>query len=440
VIVGPLLEATRTIVTGDKLQRYLSEELRDRIRTSGVEIRILDRVSRKDLTVKPREFEGDLLDVPHQVSTPLGTLTVEIYTRPIEGREDAVAVCKDGTRVLSHIGQLVQFQHPPWMEGRLEGVLDFPALTLSPGTRSGIVPDEYFQAFSSAVESLEPQIVEAIERRDRAQVEKASRQILRQVHKAFVNALRELPQNEYLFFDIPQAPSAPRHAGGNGAAPAVDASGMPVDGNKAVPEVDGEVAEGLKMEWEPGPLAGVTISPKSPRKRPGDECVLTARAKDAEGIAIQCGVEFTWRLSSQLGLSVQPDGDRCRVTSDRPGPVHVHVTAMQPGHSAMAETIVKFVESVTEEDADTTKGLPSYQLVPEHGNPRRSRYDARKNQIIINSAHRDFISSGTTAAKHRRYIGKIYAKEVVSINFPHEPADTAMERLIEVLVRVEETL
>ncbi len=36
VVVGPLLEATRNIVTGEKIARYLSAELRDRIRRTGV--------------------------------------------------------------------------------------------------------------------------------------------------------------------------------------------------------------------------------------------------------------------------------------------------------------------------------------------------------------------------------------------------------------------
>jgi hypothetical protein len=41
---------------------------------------------------------------------------------------------------------------------------------------------------------------------------------------------------------------------------------------------------------------------------------------------------------------------------------------------------------------------------------------------------------------HRRYIGKLYAKEVVLINFPHESASEITGRLIEVLVRIEDSL
>ena len=59
---------------------------------------------------------------------------------------------------------------------------------------------------------------------------------------------------------------------------------------------------------------------------------------------------------------------------------------------------------------------------------------------ISDIPHRDFLASRTTMAKHRRYIGKLYAKEVVLLNFPHESSSEAMERLIEVIVRTEDAL
>jgi hypothetical protein len=101
---------------------------------------------------------------------------------------------------------------------------------------------------------------------------------------------------------------------------------------------------------------------------------------------------------------------------------------------------VKFLEDAGDGDGPASRGLPSYRLEPEHGQPWRSRYDARKNEIIINSAHRDFLTSRVSAAKHRRYIGKLYAKEVVLSNFPHEPPARAMERLIEITLRTEDSL
>jgi hypothetical protein len=86
------------------------------------------------------------------------------------------------------------------------------------------------------------------------------------------------------------------------------------------------------------------------------------------------------------------------------------------------------------------RGLPGYRLEAEHGQPWRSRYDQRHNEIVINSAHRDFLASRVSPAKHRRYIGKLYAKEVVLSNFPHESPAQALERLVEITLRTEDSL
>jgi hypothetical protein len=100
---------------------------------------------------------------------------------------------------------------------------------------------------------------------------------------------------------------------------------------------------------------------------------------------------------------------------------------------------VKFVEP-TQGEGDGGRGLPSYRLEAEHGQPWRSRYDSAANEIVINSAHRDFLASRSSPARHRRYIGKLYGKEVVLTNFPHESPAEVMERLIEVTLRTEDAL
>lgn len=58
----------------------------------------------------------------------------------------------------------------------------------------------------------------------------------------------------------------------------------------------------------------------------------------------------------------------------------------------------------------------------------------------INSGHRDFLASRSSSTKHRRYIGRLYAKEMVLLNFPHESQGEVMERLVELLLRTEDTL
>ena len=418
VVVGPLLEATKNLVTGEKVARYLSAELRDRIRMSGVTIEVIDSVARKQLAVVPREFDGDRLEIPRRYPTPLGDINVEVYVRGEQATgEPGIALCKDGTRVLKDITELLPFQHAPWTDRRLEGLVDFEPLMLAPGTRSGIVPDAALESLLEASAAIEDDIREALASRDQAEAEQASRQLLKQVHKAFTTALSELPAEEYLYFDLPKAAPAPP---GDARGRKGDAEPRPL------------------LAADPGPLAEVRISPRMPRRQPGDSCLFSATPRDAAGIAIGNGVAFTWRIV-EGSAAIATDGRSCRVASSSAGIVVVGVTVRQGEVETTDRVELKFVNDPLA-DAAGGRGLPGYRLEAEQGQPWRSRYDAARNEIVINSAHRDFLASRHASAKHRRYIGKLYAKEVVLTNFPHESPGEVMERLIEVTLRTEDAL
>jgi len=429
VVVGPLLEATKNLVTGEKVARYLSAELRDRIRRSGATIEVIDSVAHKQLAVVPREFDGDRLEIPRRYPTPLGDINVEVYVRGEQAAgEPGIALCKDGTRVLTAITELLPFQHAPWTDRRLEGLVDFEPLTLAPGTRSGIVPDAALDALVAAAAAIEGDIREAMASREEAEAEQASRQLLKQVHKAFASALADLPAEEYLFFDIPKA------------APALQ--GRPGVAGDLPPEGAGRARKGGASDprpllaADPGPLAAVRISPRTPRRQPGDSCLFAATARDGLGVPVVGGVSFTWRILAG-SAAIATDGPSCHVASSFESVVTVGVVARQGEVEVADQVELKFVDDPL---AAGGRGLPGYRLEAEHGQQWRSRYDAAQNEIVINSAHRDFLASRAVSAKHRRYIGKLYAKEVVLTNFPHESPAVVMERLIEVTLRTEDAL
>jgi hypothetical protein len=424
VVVGPLLESTKNIVTGEKIARYLSAELRDRIRNTGVAIDVADMVARKQLRVTPREFDGERLEIPRRYATPLGDVSLEVYVRGDESAESpGLSLCKDGTRVLPSITELLPFQRHPWTDRRLVGVVDFEPLALAPGTRGGVVPDAGFDALVAAAAAMEADILAALDSREQAEAERASRQLLKQVHKAFTSALSELPAEDYLFFDIPKStPAVPGRPGEPAAA-------------GAAPE---PAAPATLFPTPPGPLAAVRISPKRPRRQPGHTCRLSAVACDAHGVAITEGISWSWRVVAGDG-TLEPREQDCGVTAPAAGIVGVEAIARQWTAEASGRVEVKFLEHA-DADGPGSRGLPSYRLEAEHGRAWRSRYDARANEIVINSAHRDFLASRSAAARHRRYIGKLYAKEVVLTNFPHESPAEVMERLIEVTLRTEDAL
>ncbi len=434
VTVGPLLEGTKNLVTGEKIARYLSAELRDRIRRTGVTIDVVDAVARREIRVVPREFDGERLEIPRRYATPLGDVNVEIYQRGDEAAgTGGIAVCKDGTRVLADIAELLPFQHAPWTDRRLEGLIDFEALALAPGTRSGIVPDAALDALAAIAPAIEAGILAAVTSREQAEAERASRQLLKQVHKAFASALADLPAEDYLFFDLPKHELALQQREGSSGAGSASSGDQPSQPRAPVAE-----PAPLLFAPQPGPLASVRISPRHPRRPPGGSCLFTAVASDAQGIAIPAGVTVAWQIIAG-SAAIATDGLSCRLASSDVGLVTVEVRVRQGDVEVSDQVDLKFmIDSAG--DSSGGRGLPSYRLEPEHGQPWRSRYDAAGNEIVINSAHRDFLASRSAAARHRRYIGKLYAKEVVLTNFPHESPAEVMERLIEVTLRTEDSL
>jgi hypothetical protein len=433
VIVGPLLDATRNLVTGEKIARYLSAELRDRIRHTGVAIEMVDAIARREVAIVPREFDGERLQIPRRYATPLGDVNVEVYVRG-EGAagEAGIAVCKDGTRVLADVTALLPFQHEPWTDRRLEGLVDFEPLALAPGTRSGIIADAALEALVAVAPEIEADIAAAVATREQAEAERASRQLLKQVHKAFASALADLPAEDYLFFDIPK--SAPALQG----RPGMPGESLGTAGREPAGRGSEPTEPAALFAADPGPLAGVRVSPRTPRRPPGGSCLFTATARDADGTPIPSGVSFQWRIAAG-SAAIAADGGSCRVASSSPGIVTVEVVARQGDVEVVDRVDLKFMEDSLA-DAAGGRGLPGYRLEAEHGQPWRSRYDTARNEIVINSAHRDFLASRGSSAKHRRYIGKLYAKEVVLTNFPHESPAAVMERLIEVTLRTEDAL
>ena len=76
--VSPLLEGVRTL-SGEKIQWYLASELRDRITDAHVRVTVIDRLSRKQYEVEPRQFEGRLLHQLPLIRAPYGDAYAELY-------------------------------------------------------------------------------------------------------------------------------------------------------------------------------------------------------------------------------------------------------------------------------------------------------------------------------------------------------------------------
>src|ERR1700731_27184 len=183
VRISPLLEGIRTL-SGEKIQWYLASELRDRIRSSGVRISVMDKLARKQLEVEPRQFDGRLLHQLPSVRTSYRDAYVELYvTHPAE--PSRVALYRSGTRVVEVLGSLSGLEHAPWTSSYLEGLIDVPFLNVTPGTRSGIIHDERYAALCEALRPLEEHLNALIAEQQRAEEEQESQQLMHAIQRAF---------------------------------------------------------------------------------------------------------------------------------------------------------------------------------------------------------------------------------------------------------------
>jgi hypothetical protein len=442
VRIAPLLDGIRAL-SGEKIQWYLAAELRDRIRQTGVRISVADRLARKQYAVEPRQYEGRLLHQLPAVRTPVGDVYVELYlNEPADANR--VALYRHGTRVIEDLAVLDDFTHPPWTLRYLQGHVDTPFLNLTPGTRSGFIHDAAYAALCEGLVALERKLVEIIEEQRRAEEEQASREQLRTIQRAFREALLSLPAEEYDWFDIHARTFRPT----SGAA-ATDAEAQPPPGG---------FAEGMPGAAEPtpdeprqrqffefaGPLFSVAVSPASSIVRIGETKELRALPRDRSRRRVEDNLEFEWRVIEGPGALT---GARHQAATflalAEPGLARVAVTVRQNDIVCAGEGLITVTHELLTQlgnAAGTTPGLPGYTFERAAGESWRSRFDAKRNLIVVNNGHRDFVYASRNKALKLRYLVRLYAKELVMHNFVGLPVDQLLERMVELSLRTEEHL
>src|SRR5579864_4024477 len=200
VLVRGILPGIKNF-SGEKIQWYLASELRDRIRHSGVAIRVVDRTARAEFKVEPRQFEGRLLHELAGALVPQSEVYAELYLHA-HAAANVVSLYRSGTRVLGNLAELEPFARMPWTSGYIQGIIDAPYLNLTPGTRLGVIYDATLQRLVDEIAPLEERLTTIIVDQQRAEEERASRDVLRTVQSALKEALLALPAEEYDWFDL----------------------------------------------------------------------------------------------------------------------------------------------------------------------------------------------------------------------------------------------
>lgn len=441
LLIAPLLPGLRAL-TGEKISWYLAAELRDRIRTTGAAIRVLDRNARREYPVEPRQFNGRLLHNLPALRSAQGEIYCELYLNPPDP-VNTIGLFRNGTRVLDDIARLPQFAAEPWAAHCLQGIIDVPFLQLTPGTRDGVIQDAAYSDALAALAPLAKELNAAIAAQRQAADEQASRDTLRTVQRALREALMALPAEEYDWFSF----AAPR--GGRSAvvgAPAAESAIVIPDaaGGAGFPAIDGEREEPAQMSFfeHAGPLYSARITPASAVVRVGTERALLLVARDKRRRRIERALTVSWRIIAGGGTLSATDRESITYSAPaEPGLTRIAVTVSENEVTIEAECLLTVTEElVSERGAGTMKGLPSYTFQSAPGELWRSRYDSEKNVVVVNSGHRDFVYAARSGARKVRYVCRLFSKELVVHNFPGLPAEQLLERFIELSLYTEENL
>ena len=437
--IRPLLPGVRQF-GGEKLNWYLASELRDRIRQTGVCIRISDRTARKSYTVTPREFDGRLIHELDNPVTRFGEIRLEMYLDD-PSPERGVSLYRNGTRV-AELAALDGFQEGPWSSGYIDGVVDAPFIHLTPGTRTGVIHDAAFAALRDGIESIRGQLDALIGDLKRAEEERASERTLKSIRRAFREALLALPAEEYDWFEVHR--SAPGRRSEAATGPAL-APSKPEGQPEADDATDSDEESAPTQAWFDiaGPLHSVRISPKSSVVRVGASRTLRAFCRDRAGRQVDEGVIFAWNLVEGGGSLADPHVEIVNFEApEEPGLVTLKLVATQRDVVCEATALVTVTDSLvaSRDGAPTRQGLPGYTYENAPGQLWRSRYETDRELIVINSGHRDFVFASQTRASQLRYIARLFVKELVLRNFPGAPSQELLDRMLELMLYMEGSL
>ena len=442
LMISPLLPGLRQ-VNGEKVQRYLASELRDRIRQTEVKIKVIDHFLRAEYAVEPRQFAGQLIHQLPAVSTPQGEVYSELYLNSPD-QENKIGLYRGGTRVLSSLTELDEFNFSPWTSGYLQGIVDAPFLNLTPGTRDGIIRDERFLNFCEALRPLQDKLTETIEEQRRAQEERSSKQILKTVQMALKEAILSLPQEEYDWFAVHTAKPAAHLSPGQ-----MQPESLRDDSEELLiveEQQDEENAPRQKQFFEfAGPLHSVKISPTSCRSPVNGTRNLRAVCRDQRRRTVDQRLSFQWEILEGGGTLINTEGPIVTFQApSEPGLTRLRLTVHQDEVECRDEGAITVTDSILPENflaaGSVKKGLPGYTLKSAAGENWRSRYELDQNVVVINNAHRDFVYASKEKIRKLRYICRLFVKELILANFLNVNAPELLERMVELSLYTEEGL
>jgi Histidine kinase-, DNA gyrase B-, and HSP90-like ATPase len=301
IVIGELHESAQRILSGRRLNDYLSSELRGMLLATGTRLEIHDGLARglaeRTFVVVPRRFVGERLAVPETAPVDgYAAAKIELYLARGDDRA-AIEVSCAGTLVADDVVALGVggLDRSPWTGRGLTGLVEFPAFQVPPGTRRGVVPDAASEAFGRAMAAYAPFVEAELGRLEHERQATTSRQLLGELRRALRGLRARLPQ-----YELPKVEEGSPEAG---VAALGDAAGAPPKGLAAPFEERGDAGEGhastnaeeeeLPSLFPPGPLTAVRILPAEIAVQAGRERRVQAIALDRDGRRMSGDVTFS---------------------------------------------------------------------------------------------------------------------------------------------------
>jgi hypothetical protein len=169
-----------------------------------------------------------------------------------------------------------------------------------------------------------------------------------------------------------------------------------------------------------------------------------ALPRDRSRRRVEQDLTFAWKIVEGGGtLSSTSDQEVSFEAPSSPVLVRLSVAVSQRDLRCSAEALITVTDSLDVAIGPAVvnaRGLPGYTFERAGGELWRSRFDAGRNLIVVNSGHRDFVFATRSRALQLRYLVRLYVKELVLKNFAGLPVEQVVERMIELSLYVEEKL
>ncbi len=453
VIVSELHKEAMPVLGARRLSDYLATELRGQLLARECRLVVHDRLARgrtpKRLEVQPRRFSGVRFDIDRlEVGAGEPSIALDLFI-DASGQREPVALYAAGTLVAEAFGELAPLglDHAPWTNQRLTGVVDYPLLTIAPGSRRGVLPNASSSALARALQTIEPRLQHFLAQETEQRDEEVDPATVKRLRKAFHSVFEQLPRYELLTRPDARVATLKPAAADLEHEPAM-ANAEQLDPGVASEPASQELAQPLSVELQsstvpPAPLAptkplhAVTIKPQKIIMATGTTRWATATPLDVDGRVTDGKCTYLWRLVDLDGkVEGQPGtGPRIKVlagTEPGIGTLRVVVEGTKGIDGSRPTATTEITVEIKERDASVGSGagIPRPDLVHDSSGSWRSRI--RGSQWQVNASHPSYRAVVQKRALKTRYLALLLAKDVVLQSSKNPRFEEPLEELIKV--------